>query len=117
MGTVNEIDIHTLLRWRAEGKKVRLIDVRSIGETIRGVIDGAEVMPLHLLPLKVHELAEKTAHNDIMVLYCQTGSRSYQACAFLAKRGLPNAYNLRRGILGWMLSGHLLVEPQRIPML
>ena len=117
MDAVNEIDIHTLIRWRSEGKNVRLIDVRSIGETIRGVIDGAELVPLHLLPVKANELAEQTAENDFLVLYCQTGSRSYQACAFLAKRGLPNAYNLRRGILGWMLSGNLLVEPQRVSML
>jgi rhodanese-related sulfurtransferase len=87
MAAVNEIDIHTLLRWWAEGKNVRLIDVRSIGETIRGVIDGAEVVPLHLLPLKALELVEKTAHNDIIVLYCQTGSRSYQAVYWLSRKG------------------------------
>ncbi|MHB8347254.1 MAG: rhodanese-like domain-containing protein [Acidiferrobacterales bacterium] len=80
---------------------VDLIDVRTPAEVARGSIPGARNIPLHLLPLRAPELGAAQR----VVFYCQTGSRSAQACAFLAARGWRNIYNLRGGIRAWLHSG------------
>ena len=86
---------------QADGQPIDLIDVRTPAEVARGAIPGARNIPLHLLPMREHELG--TAQH--VVFYCQTGARSAQACAFLAARGRRNIYNLRGGIRAWLHSG------------
>jgi rhodanese-related sulfurtransferase len=84
---------------------VQLVDVRTDAEIARGHIKGAICMPLHLLPLRLSELAaDKTT-----VFYCQMGGRSAQAAAFAAAQGLAGAANLQGGILAWAQSGGELV--------
>jgi rhodanese-related sulfurtransferase len=80
---------------------VQLVDVRTDAEIARGRIKGAICMPLHLLPLRLNELA--TAKTT--VFYCQMGGRSAQAAAFAAAQGLQGAANLQGGILAWVQSG------------
>ncbi len=110
MVTVKQIDSFGFAQWQKTGRSVRLIDVRSLSETARGVIKGAEWLPLHLLPMNVDLLAQSTTRSESIVLYCRSGVLSYQACAFLMQRGLGNVYNLQGGILGWMSSGRTLVS-------
>ena len=100
---IKEIEPHGLESLRAQGP-VRIIDVRTEAEVAAGFIDGAEHMPLHLLPLKLNELDPAVP----TVFYCRSGARSGQACAYLAGRGFPNAFNLRGGIIAWMQSGKSL---------
>ncbi len=104
----SEITADELEQWRAEGKSFRLVDVRSPGETARGVIPGAELMPLAVLPLRKDEFLEG---DTPLVLYCQSGARSAQACAFLAQQGLETANSLRGGIVGWAQAGKSVVTP------
>lgn len=80
---------------------VRLLDVRTDAELARGRIPQAEAMPLHLLPLKMHELDKSVT----TVFYCQMGGRSAQAAAFAAGNGFADACNLQGGILGWAQAG------------
>jgi rhodanese-related sulfurtransferase len=81
--------------------KIKLVDVRTDAEIARGVIKGAEKLPLHLLPLRLHELdAQKPT-----VFYCQMGGRSAQAAAFAANQGMADVYNLQGGITAWAQSG------------
>ena len=103
----NEVDVATLERWRASGEKIRLIDVRTPAEIARGGIEGAEPLPLHLIPLKLDEL---TGGEGKIVFYCQSGARSAQACAFLAQHGVTEVYNLQGGIMAWAGSGRPLAE-------
>jgi rhodanese-related sulfurtransferase len=103
----NEIDVATLDQWRAQGEAFRLIDVRTPAEMARGGIEGAEPLPLHLIPLRLDEL---TGSGDRLVFYCQSGARSAQACAFLAQHGIDEVYNLRGGIMAWAASGRPLAE-------
>ena len=106
MQDLKEIDaqqLHNLLR-NQEKKAVVLLDVRSPAEAARGGIHGARNLPLHLLPVLGHELEE----NVELVLYCHSGARSAQGCAFLMTRGYRNVYNLRGGILGWSQIGQPL---------
>ncbi|MGM0552794.1 MAG: rhodanese-like domain-containing protein [Pseudomonadota bacterium] len=103
-----EVTPDELEQWRAEGRRFRLVDVRSPGETARGVIPGAELIPLHVLPLRKDEFADPDTD---LVLYCQTGARSAQACAFLSQQGVYTANNLRGGIVGWAQAGKPIASP------
>lgn len=106
MFALKEIDAQQLhgLLLEQEGKNLILLDVRSPAEVTRGGIHGARHIPLHLLPLVGQELDNDAS----LILYCQSGARSAQGCAFLMTRGYNNVYNLRGGILGWAQSGRSL---------
>lgn len=80
---------------------VRLIDVRTDAEVARGKIPQADVLPLHLLPLRMNELDK----NATTVFYCQMGGRSAQAAAFAAGNGFTDVYNLQGGITAWAHAG------------
>ena len=70
-------------------------------EIARGRIKGANSLPLHLLPLRLHELDR----NKPTVFYCQMGGRSAQAAAFAAAQGRANVFNLQGGITAWYHAG------------
>ncbi len=80
---------------------VCLVDVRTEAETARGCIGGATKLPLHLLPMRLHELdrAKPT------IFYCQMGGRSAQAAGFAAAQGFTEVYNLQGGITAWAQAG------------
>lgn len=104
---IEEVTPQTLEEWDAEGRAYRLVDVRSMAETARGVLPGAELLPLHLVPLRKDEFKD----DKPVVLYCQSGARSAQACAFLAQQGITGAHNLTGGIVGWARAGKPIVAP------
>ena len=79
----------------------QLIDVRSAAETARGVIEGALHIELSALPARVSELDPGAP----CVLYCLSGARSAQGCAFLAQRGFRRLYHLDGGISAWARAG------------
>ncbi|MBU1664781.1 MAG: rhodanese-like domain-containing protein [Gammaproteobacteria bacterium] len=85
----------------ANKEQIHLIDVRTEGEVSRGVINGAIHIPLHLLPLRATEIPQ----NKPVVIYCNSGARSAQACAFMAAKGFENMHNLSGGIMAWARSG------------
>jgi rhodanese-related sulfurtransferase len=95
--SINEVSADILDEWKRDGQAFRLVDVRSPAETAQGIIPGAELMPLHLVPLRKDELRSV----DPVVIYCRTGARSAQACAFLAQQGHDNVHNLAGGIVAW----------------
>lgn len=105
--SISEVTPQTLEEWDAHGKTYRLVDVRSPGETARGVLPNAELIPLHLVPLRKDEFAS----GGPVVLYCQTGARSGQACAFLAQQGITDVHNLVGGIVGWARASKPIVAP------
>lgn len=83
---------------------VLLIDVRTQSEVERGIIKGAMHLPLHLLPLRAEELPR----DKPIVIYCNSGARSAQACLFLVSKGFDHTYNLIGGILAWVGAGNTL---------
>lgn len=99
-----EITVDDLIARQANGESIRLIDVRSPGETARGIIPGAELVPLHTIPLRYEELRGDRP----VVVYCQSGARSAQACAFLTQQGLTNVSSLQGGIMAWARSGQAI---------
>lgn len=99
---VNEIDSETLKTRRDGGEDVLLVDIRTPAETAQGIIPNSILIPMHLLPVKLAELPS----NQEVILYCRSGARSYQACAYLAQNGYKNFVNLRGGILAWARHGY-----------
>lgn len=102
---IKEVDVAELQQLLSEGRDtVHLIDVRSPAEIAQGAIPGAAHLPLHLLPLQLDSIpADKK-----VVLYCRSGARSAQACAFVCAQGKENVYNLRGGIIAWAQSGYAI---------
>lgn len=100
MNGSRNIDVEELQALRAAGD-VRLIDVRTDAEIARGYIEGAEKMPLHLLPLHLNEFNGRVP----TVFYCQSGGRSGQAAAFVAAQGVADVYNLQGGVMAWARAG------------
>ncbi|MEW6414890.1 MAG: rhodanese-like domain-containing protein [Pseudomonadota bacterium] len=91
-------------------KGAHLIDVRTEAEVAQGVIDGAIHIPLHLLPLRAADIPQ----DKPVVIYCRSGARSAQACAFMASKGFSNMHNLSGGIMAWARSGHALSAPRPV---
>lgn len=105
---MQEIDVKELseiLNKQAENgldAACRFIDVRTTSEVTKGMIAGAENIPLHIIPLKIQEL--KTSEK--LIVYCRTGARSAQACHFLTSNGITNVTNVRGGIVAWAQQGY-----------
>jgi rhodanese-related sulfurtransferase len=100
MAGYKNIDIAELKSMMANGG-IRLVDVRTDAEIAQGFIQGAEKLPLHLLPLS----ASKFDGKQPTVFYCRTGGRSAQAAAYMAAQGLEQSYNLQGGIVAWAQAG------------
>jgi rhodanese-related sulfurtransferase len=101
-----EVDPNFVVEAAANG--VHLIDVRTEAEVAQGVISGAMHIPLHLLPLRAADVPQ----DKPVVIYCRSGARSAQACAFMAAQGFENMHNLVGGILSWARSGNSLSNPR-----
>jgi rhodanese-related sulfurtransferase len=100
MSNFKNINVAELQALSAQGS-IRLVDVRTDAEIARGFITGAIKLPLHLLPMRLHELDSALP----TVFYCQMGGRSAQAAAFAAAQGWAEVYNLQGGIIAWAQSG------------
>jgi rhodanese-related sulfurtransferase len=96
--TIDAAQLNTLL---ASEDRPRLIDVRTAAEFSRGTIAGAQNIELARLPANVDALDPQAP----VVLMCQSGGRSAQACALLDQRGFQRVYNLGGGISGWARAG------------
>jgi rhodanese-related sulfurtransferase len=84
-----------------------LVDVRGEAEVARGYIQGAKILPLSALPLRLNELNVDAP----TVFYCQMGGRSAQAASFAIGRGFVEVYNLQGGIAAWLQADAAVVLP------
>lgn len=84
-----------------QSKPPKLVDVRTDAEVARGKIPQGDVLPLHLIPMRLSELDKQAT----TVFYCQMGGRSAQAAAFAAANGFTDVYNLQGGITAWAHAG------------
>lgn len=78
-----------------------LIDVREPAEHRSEHIEGA-----HLIPLKEVAAEKLPQKSDYIVIYCQSGRRSTEACKKLLKQNPTlNIYSLEGGIAAWKQAG------------
>jgi len=65
---VNEIEVTELKSLMDAGSDFVLIDIRSNGEVARGILPNAEFLPMHLIPLKMHDLLNtRTLFSTVVV--------------------------------------------------
>ncbi len=102
---IAEIDSESLKARLDAAHNLLLVDIRTPAEVAQGAIPGALELPMHLIPLRLPELPK----DRDLVLYCRSGARSYQACAYLLDQGWGRAMNLRGGIVAWARHGFPIV--------
>lgn len=83
-----------------------VIDVREPAEFAKGHIEGARHIPLVRVKEKFFEL--EPYKNSPILVYCQQGTRSKEACKQLAAEGFTQVYYLDGGILTW--------QDQKLPL-
>tara|TARA_B110000208_G_C11755478_1_gene425025 strand:- start:333 stop:677 length:345 start_codon:yes stop_codon:yes gene_type:complete len=102
MSRIKEITASELSKLIDSKNDFNLIDIRTPVEIKRGVIPGAKTLPMNLVPLNLNYFSTT---QELIVIYCRTGSRSAQVCRFLDKQGLTNVCSLQGGVVRWASSG------------
>ena len=77
-----------------------ILDVRTFSEIQQGFIANAK----HIYNYKGQEFVDEVIKLDktkSYYVYCKSGGRSGQACAFMKQSGFEKAYNLVGGIMQW----------------
>lgn len=88
-----------------------VVDVREPNEYSKGHIEGAIHIMFGRLKERLNELdAYKTSP---VLVYCQQGTRSKEACKLLAKEGYTQVYNLDGGIISWQDRKYPLVRKDK----
>ncbi|CAL1239900.1 Rhodanese-related sulfurtransferase [Candidatus Methylocalor cossyra] len=88
------------------GDDTLVVDVREPGEYADGHIEGARNIPLSKLEENIPALE---AHKQRpLIVVCQSGTRSPQACRKLSAQGFAQVYELKGGMLAW--------EDQKLPI-
>ena len=108
--SIKEIEAPKLAELLGQKADIQVVDIRQPAEIASGTVPGAEVMPMHTIPLRIQDIKQ----DKPVVLVCRSGARSAQACMFLAQNGYENIYNLRGGLMGWAGSGQQLGLPQAV---
>jgi rhodanese-related sulfurtransferase len=100
---VNQIDVDSLDRQRAEGAPI--IDVRQPFEYDEAHVPGARLMPMDELP----ELIDEIPLDEPVYVICQTGVRSQRVSEWLLRQGY-DANNVAGGTQAWIESGKPIVS-------
>lgn len=79
-----------------------VLDVRTPAEIAAGKIEGALELDFFAADFanKILELDKSKAY----FVYCRSGNRSGQACAFMAQNGFAKPVNLQGGMMAWEMT-------------
>ena len=80
-----------------KGKKVQLVDVRTVTEYANGHIKGFENIPLNSLEKNAHKIQKDAP----VIVHCQSGVRGAMAYSILEKLGYTNILNYSGSINDW----------------
>ena len=97
---INHITV-TELKEKLHQGGVRLMDVRSDDEVVRGKIPQGDSLPLHLISMLLYE-SDMTVP---VVFYCTKGKDSAVAAKFAVEHGFFDVYILKGGFHAWMHAG------------
>lgn len=88
-----------LAEWLADEQRPTpvLLDVREPWEIELCRIEGAQCIPMHLVPLQCNAIDPAC---DVVVI-CHHGGRSMQVAMFLERKGYTNVFNLMGGVDAW----------------
>lgn len=108
--SIKELEAPQLAEMMDQESDIQIVDIRQPAEVAAGTVPGAEMIPMHTIPLRLQDIKQ----DKPVVLVCRSGARSAQACMFLAQQGFENVFNLRGGMMGWAGSGLQVGLPQAI---
>jgi len=74
-----------------------ILDVRTSSEYESGHLENALLMDIYATDFV--EKMNKLNKNKTYYVYCRSGGRSKSAVFMMRKEGIPNAYNIRGGII------------------
>jgi rhodanese-related sulfurtransferase len=96
---MQQIRAHQLAEWLADENRPAplLLDVREPWECELCRIEGSELIPMHLIPVRHNELDPE---RDIVVI-CHHGGRSMQVAMYLEHQGYGSVHNLMGGVEAW----------------
>ena len=98
------VDVGSVRRLIKEGRRVKLLDVRTPAEFESAHIRGAYNVPLDRLGEHREELRRHVA--DPVVLVCRSGQRARRAEQALREIGMRNLHVLDGGMNAWEAAGH-----------
>jgi len=99
------------LRERLGGDAVTVLDVRGRAEWEAGHLPGVSNIPLGLLPDRLDELPAR----GLIVLHCETASRSAIAASLLEAQGRRDIANLKGGFTAWRQAGYPIEVESPVP--
>ncbi|MEM1026700.1 MAG: rhodanese-like domain-containing protein [Planctomycetota bacterium] len=76
-----------------------LLDVRTPDEIATAAIDGAEEIPMQVLPSRVEEI--EPYKNRKVVVFCHGGVRSLRVTEYLRMQGFTDTWSMQGGIDAW----------------
>lgn len=79
-----------------------LLDIRTREDFKKERISGAVLAESMEILFKI---ADTLDIDQPVLLYCEFGYRSYEACKTLKDRGFRSVYNLQGGLVSWRASG------------
>jgi rhodanese-related sulfurtransferase len=82
---------------------VTLLDCREPSEFQICRIDGAVLIPMNEIPLRVQEV-DSLAEDRTVVVYCHHGVRSLNVTNWLRHNGIENVQSMAGGIDDWSRS-------------
>jgi len=80
---------------------VRILDVRSPEEFVKGHLQGALNLPLE----KIRDHIAELPIDDTYVVHCQYGARGHVASRILLNKGFKSVYNVSGGLASMELAG------------
>lgn len=83
--------------------KVRVLDVRTRGETLTGMVPNAVNIPIDDLQARMAELGPPT--DEEIYVICKSGGRSAAASQMLVANGY-NVVNVKGGMMAWLDAGY-----------
>lgn len=96
---VREVDLATVLAWRAAGEPFTLVDVREESEWAEDRIPDAIYLGRGVLERDVEGVCPDP--DARLVLYCGGGFRSALAAESLQRMGYTDVWSLAGGIKAW----------------
>jgi len=94
-----EIAPREVARMRDEGEDFVLIDCRTPQEHEQARIDGAMLVPLQELSVRIGELRQY--EDRTIIVHCHKGGRSMSVTAVLRELGFPHVHSMAGGIHRW----------------
>lgn len=86
---------------------ITIVDVRTPEEVIKGAIKGSVSIPLDQLEVEIESKIPNK--NQVIYLYCLSGSRSEVAADLLTNLGYTQAFSMSNGLLMWRFKKFELV--------